>query len=380
MPLLSPVVLSPLKANMICINYKRGLELTARGFSMPEIELSIEKTSKSSNQMDLNSLDLMSDFSLNKLSKEPGMLALSGTAATILAGTGKTALDSFLYMDYNLPRPYGDPLLSMNKVSKAPEWFYKGAMPWLEKQFEASAATAGARQASVDYLASKAGLAQVQTAVKASLEAPHSILKVFGRSGSQMLFGASDSIGLRNSLLNMDSATLQSISSKMGEFEAGIVKDAHKAVKTEVALLANKAQLQKVYDRSLNVLAKPAESAVMRTWGKTVADGAIAVGANLALDYGAKALADSICGDNSRLGRVMESNAVGLGLSTFGYIAGSDMRSKLAYAGAGWLAGKAFNYLSMPEDKLSIGKVDLNTFKPQSALLSSYGVDRLSGK
>lgn len=90
----------------------------------------------------------------------------------------------------------------------------------------------------------------------------------------------------------------------------------------------------------------PRELAVFLRYGMLQSPEGATIHANWIIDNAATSMADCYYGPNSELGRVMETIALGLGLSTIGSIAGHNWRTKVAWATAGWLSGKVLNYFS----------------------------------
>ena len=346
------------------------------------------KTAPEGAQTSLNTVDIFSkDYAatattgrgdaMRRPHSAPANITLSAIAATEAGTITKLLLDKHIYKDYG--GLTGNALVSKNPFTQAPEWINKGQSPWLEKQFQTSSATAVAREASQKYLAENLARAGMNEAALKGVEASTKMLNVLGRSGTEMILGpgstAHSTASMKAALLKLDPAKLKGL----GEIEFGLVNEARELALFE-AKLANTLAQNTGAARNAAILARPDLAAQGRTVGIGIRDGAIAIGANLALDAAAKSVADYLCGPNSEASNLMETNALGLGLSTFGYIAGADRRSKLAYAGAGWLAGKALNYLGSETVTLQRAKFD-PIFKDNqkiSDLIEKYGDRQLS--
>jgi hypothetical protein len=300
----------------------------------------------------LNSVDVWKDRNSFSLAKEPFALGLAGAGATGLGAIGRLTLDSILYDEYSLqPLLHKSDLLKPHPVTHAP--MPDTAMensPIFRRYFENSASTKVARQASAAYVDSKATLDQVNAAKRTALQEVKALRDQFGPGTTESIFGTfnKNNVTLGQNILRMDQTALANARSTFGltEGEMGMISTAQKALQTEASMASTGAKAMETYSNSLKILNEPGGAAIARNIGESLGYGAAAFGIGYGLDRAAVSLADSYYGNNSKLGRVMETNAVGLGLSTFAAIVAPDLRSKIVLGLGGWAVGKLYNLVT----------------------------------
>jgi hypothetical protein len=300
----------------------------------------------------LNSLDLSRDHNVFSIAKEPVALGFAGVTATGFGAMGRMTLDSILYDEYSLqPLMHKNDLLSPHPKTFEP--MPARAMeesPFFKSHFESSASTKAARQASAAYVESKSTLDEVNAAKRTALQEVKALRSQFGSHTTESIFGAfnNNNITLGQNVLRMDETALATARSTfhLGESEIGMIRSAQKALQTEASMAGAGARAMETYSKSIGILNQPGGSAIVRNIGESMGYGAAAFGIGYGLDRAAVSLADNYYGQNSKLGRVMESNALGLGLSTFGAIVAPDLRSKIVLGVGGWAIGKLYNLVT----------------------------------